>query len=352
MTDADLTSPSGSPLPAGKPPRRLGLYLPFALLAVFIGIWGVVWVLASQKVNAVLDGFLAREAGRGRDWVCPERAVNGFPFRVQLNCTKPRLIEQGPEGLRREAGLARLTVHGRITSPGHYIALLEGPLSIRLDADRDLTIRWQTARASFRGDAANFGDLSLEVTAPEALLGLGEAKDERIAAKDFTLHFRRTPGDKPGSDLITRIAEITHPAIDRLVGSPEPMTFELQATAPGLVLAPGQKIENALESWRQGQGKARVVVAKLTKGPAAFDLSGELGLDDQRRPQGNLQGRARGVDQILNGVMRRMGIEMGGLLGRLGGGIGGGQGMPVSLVMENGRLRYGPFPLMTLTPLY
>ncbi|CAN1529700.1 Protein of unknown function DUF2125 [Rhabdaerophilaceae bacterium] len=334
--------------PASAKPRRMGLYLPFVVLAIFMIVWSIVWYFASQRVNAVLDGFVAREAGRGRDWVCPDRTITGFPFRVQLNCSKPRLIEAGPSGLRREAGLAGLSIHGRITSPGHFIALLEGPLNIRLDSDRDLTVRWQSARASFRGGAANFGDLSLEIAAPEALLGLGEAKDERIIAKDLALHFRRSPGDTPGSDFLIKIADISHPAIDRLVGSPEPMTLEMQTTAPGLLLEQGKKIEDALETWRQANGRARVVVAKLTKGQAVVDLSGELGVDDQRRPQGNLQGRARGVDQILNGVTRRMGLEIGGLLGRLGG----GQGMPVALVLENGRMRFGPFPLMTLTPLY
>ncbi len=141
-----------------------------------------------------------------------------------------------------------------------------------------------------------------------------------MTAKDFSLHLRRSPGDNPGSDILLRIGDISHPFIDRFVGSPEPMVVELQATAPGLLLDPTRRIEESVEAWRLAKGQARVVLAKATKGQAAIDLSGVMGLDAERRPEGNLQGRARGIDQILNGVTRRMGLEIGGLLGRLAAG--------------------------------
>jgi hypothetical protein len=327
---------------------RFGLYGPFVLLAIFVVIWSAVWAFGARRVGEVLDGFIAREATRGRDWVCPDRSIGGFPFRLQLTCTKPQIIERGPDGLRREASLAALSILGRITSPGHYIALLEAPMTFRLDTDRDVTLRWQSARASFRGGQAGFSELSVEIMKPEAILGIGEARDERISAKDLALHFRQSPGETKGSDLVLRIAEITHPMLDRAIGSPEPLTVEMQATAPGLILDPTRRIEEVLEGWRLANGQARIVLAKATKGPATLDLSGVLGLDTQRRLAGNLQGRARGVDQILGGVTRRMGLEIGGLLGRMSG----GQGMPVSLLLENGRMRFGPIPLMTLNPLY
>ncbi|MBN8533731.1 MAG: DUF2125 domain-containing protein [Rhizobiales bacterium] len=335
-------------LPAKGATSRLWLYGPFVLLAIFIVIWSAVWAFGARQVGQVLDGFIAREASRGRDWVCPERSITGFPFRLQLTCAKPQLIERGPNGMQREASLAALSLHGRITSPGHYIALLESPMTFRLDPDRDVTLRWQSARGSFRAGAAGIAELSVEILRPEAMLGIGEARDERISAKDFAVHFRRSPGDAPGSDLLLKIGEISHPALDRAIGNPDPLTLEMQATAPGLLLDPSRRIEEVLEAWRLANGQARIVLAKASKGPAALDLSGVLGLDGQRRLAGNLQGRARGVDQVLGGVTRRMGLEIGNLLGRMGG----GQGMPVALTFENGRMRFGPLQLMRLEPLY
>ncbi|MCU0818329.1 MAG: DUF2125 domain-containing protein [Beijerinckiaceae bacterium] len=337
-------------MPAPSPSRfsRLGLYLPFGILALFVALWSGIWAFGANRVGEVMDGFIAREAMRGRDWVCPERSITGYPFRLQLNCAKPQVIEKGPNGLTRAATLGGLTIHGRITSPGHYIALLEAPLTMRIDPEREVTLNWQTARASFRGGAAGFSELSVEVIQPVAMVGKGDTPDERVSAKDFSVHLRRSPGDKPGSDFVFRLGDVTHPFIDRFVGSPEPMTLELQATAPGLLLDPTRRIEESLEAWRLARGQARVVLAKATKGQALVDLSGVLGLDAERRLEGNLQGRARGIDQMVSGVTRRMGIQLSGLLGRLGG----GQGMPIALVFENGRMRFGPFPLAQLDPLY
>jgi hypothetical protein len=316
-----------TPIAASPRFSRFGLYLPFGLLALFVAVWSGVWAFGARRVGAVMDGFIAREALRGRDWICPERAITGYPFRLQLTCAKPQVMEKGPSGLTRAAALGGLTIHGRITAPGHYIALLEAPLAMRIDTDREVKFSWQSARASFRGGAAGFSELSLEVIQPVAMLGLGEASEERVSAKDFGLHLRRSPGENPGSDLVMRLGEMSHPFLDRLVGSPEPVSLELQATAPGLLLDPSRRIEESA---------------------AVIDLSGTLGLDPERRLEGNLQGRARGIEQMLGGVTRRMGIEIGGLLGRLGG----GQGMPVALVFEKGRVRFGPFPLAQLAPLY
>jgi hypothetical protein len=337
-----------TPIAASPRFSRFGLYLPFGLLALFVAVWSGVWAFGARRVGAVMDGFIAREALRGRDWICPERAITGYPFRLQLTCAKPQVMEKGPSGLTRAAALGGLTIHGRITAPGHYIALLEAPLAMRIDTDREVKFSWQSARASFRGGAAGFSELSLEVIQPVAMLGLGEASEERVSAKDFGLHLRRSPGENPGSDLVMRLGEMSHPFLDRLVGSPEPVSLELQATAPGLLLDPSRRIEESLEAWRLANGQARVILAKASKGAAVIDLSGALGLDPERRLEGNLQGRARGIEQMLGGVTRRMGIEIGGLLGRLGG----GQGMPVALVFEKGRVRFGPFPLAQLAPLY
>lgn len=337
-------------LSSGSGPRfsRLGLYLPFGLLALFVALWSGIWAFGARRVGEVMDGFIAREATRGRDWICPERAITGYPFRLQLNCARPQVIEKDANGLRRAATLGGLSIHGRITAPGHYIGLLEAPLTMRIDPEREVTLSWQSARASFRGGAAGFSELSVEMIQPALVLGPGDAAEQRVSAKDISLHLRRSPGDNPGSDLVFRLGDVAHPLIDRVAGNSEPMTLELQATAPGLLLDPTRRIEDSIEAWRLANGQARIILAKASKGQALIDLSGVLGLDTVRRLEGNLQGRARGIDQMLSGLTGRMGLNLGGVLGRLSG----GQGMPIALVFENGRMRFGPFPIAQLGPLY
>lgn len=327
---------------------RMGLYLPFALLGIFLIAWGVVWYVAAQAASRVVDGFIAREAQRGRDWVCPDRALTGFPFRIELSCAKPQLIEKGEAGLQREATLAGLSLHSRILAPGHYVAVLSPPFVARQGSDRELTINWQGARASFRGGKEGFGDASFEMTSPVVSIGLGEERDQSARAKEFSLHIRKSPGEAPGTDLVFRFADISLPLLDQRMNNPEPMTLEMQASAPGLVFEPARKAQESLEAWRLANGKARVVLAKANKGQAAIELTGTLGLDAERRLEGALNGRARNIEALTSGFARRTGIDFGALIGRMAG----NQGLPVAVTLENGRMRFGPFNLIEYGPLY
>jgi hypothetical protein len=344
-----MSGPDASVQKAKSGLSRMGLYLPLAILAGFIVVWCIVWYMATQAAGRVVDGFISREAERGRDWVCPDRTVSGFPFRIELSCAKLQLIEKGEAGLQREATLAGLSLHSRILAPGQYVAVLSPPFIARQGSDRELTINWTGARASFRGGPQGFGDASFEVTAPVVSVGLDEAKDQTAArAKDFSLHIRQTPGNVAGTDLVFRIAEISLPLLDQRMNNPEPLTLEVQATAPGLVFEPKKRAQDVLEAWRLANGKAKVVLAKANKGQAAIELSGTLGLDAERRLEGALNGRARNIEALTSGFARRTGIDFGALLGR----IGGSQGLPVALTLENGRMRFGPFNLVELGPLY
>jgi hypothetical protein len=327
---------------------RKALYLPFIALGVFSAIWAIVWFVMANAAERVADGFMQREAARGRDWVCPARSVSGFPFRIELRCEKPQLIERGAEGLQREATLGALSLHSRILAPGHYIAVLSPPFVAKQGPDQEATLNWQSARASFRGGKEGIGDASFEMTAPVLGIGLGEMRDQLSRAKEFSLHIRRSPGEVAGTDLVFRAVDISVQALDQRMGNPDPLTLEFQATAPGLIFDPARKAQDVLEAWRIGGGKARVVLAKVNKGQAAVELTGTLGLDAERRPEGALQGRARNLEALTSGLARRTGVDIGAMLGRLAG----NQGIPMALTLENGRMRFGPFPLMELHPLY
>lgn len=329
-------------------PSRKGLYLPIAGLALLIAIWSGVWYFAAGTAQKVAGGFIQREAERGREWVCPNQNISGYPFRIEITCDKPQLFERGPEGLHREASLGGLSLHGRILSPGHYIAVLSPPFIIRQGTLGEMELAWKSARASFRGGQQAFVDASVEIVTPMAAIGVGENKDIRALAKNIEFHLRAAPGETPGTDLVLKIADLTFAPLDQLTGSPDPLKLEIQASAPGLVTSPGKRFADTLDAWRDNGGKARVIVANATKGKAALELSGTLGLDSLRRPEGSLQGRAKGLEALTGRFTRSTGFDIGGLLGK----ISGGQGLPVSLSLQNGQMRYGPFPITEVPPLY
>lgn len=335
-------------LPQGGKPRRLGLYLPFAILALFIVGWTGFWFFSADLAGKITDNFIARESERGREWVCPNRQVGGYPFRIEISCARPQLLLKEGGQLRHEGSLGALSIHARILSPGHFIAVLSPPFVARRGAQADMEISWKSARASLRAGQESISEASVEFVEPVLSAGSGDRQDIRALAKGVELHMRRSPGDVPGTDLVSRVQDLTFAPFDVLTGTPDPIRLEVQATAPGLIPDPKHRFQDSLEIWRLAGGKARIVAIKATKGQAAIDLQGELGLDGLHRPEGHIQGRARGMDALLGRLTRRGGVDMGGLLGRMSG----GQGLPVSLAFQDGWMRFGPFPLLPLDPLY
>ncbi|KAF0227971.1 MAG: hypothetical protein FD175_2365 [Beijerinckiaceae bacterium] len=329
-------------------PKRFGLYLPFGILLGIMALWTGFWFFSANAAGKIADNFIAREGERGRDWVCPERAVGGYPFRIEISCVKPQLILKSAQGLRHQGSLGALSLHARILSPGHFIAVLSPPFLAKNDDAGDVELTWKSARASVRAGLQSISEASVEFVDPALSAGQGERRDIAALAKSFEVHLRHSPGETPGTDLVARMQDLTFAPLDQLIGTKDPIRMEVQATAPGFIPDPKRRFQDVLEEWRRGGHKARVVVLKATKGQANLDLSGVMGLDELHRLEGNLQGRAKGLDALTSGFARRGGLDLGGVLGKLGG----GQGLPVALVFENGRLRFGPFPLANLAPLY
>lgn len=340
-------NPPAAPMQGAKRSRR-GLYIPYIVFGLICLGWSGFWFFSARMAERVADNFIVREKERGREWSCPDRGVGGYPFRIEITCNKPQLVLREPDGRTREGSLTGLSLNARLLSPGHFIAVFAPPFVARDGAEGDMEISWKSARASLKAGLESITELSVEFTEPNLSAGAGDRQDIKALAKSIELHMRRSPGEVAGTDLIARIGDLTFAPLDRLTGSPEPIRAELQVSAPGLIPNPRAKFQDILEQWRQTGHKARIVVFKATKGQADIDLSGVMGLDDLHRLEGNLQGRAKGLEALTSRFSRRNGLDIGGLLGSLGG----KQGLPVALIFQNGVARFGPFPLAELRPLY
>ena len=69
--------------------RRLWLFVPFALLVALAVIWTGLWFYAVSRAETAIAGWRAREAKSGRSYECGSRVDLGFPFRIEVRCSKP-----------------------------------------------------------------------------------------------------------------------------------------------------------------------------------------------------------------------------------------------------------------------
>ena len=72
------------------PPPPVAVFVPFALLVALAVIWTGLWFYAASAAETALAGWRAREAKSGRTYECGSQSIGGFPFRIEVRCTKPK----------------------------------------------------------------------------------------------------------------------------------------------------------------------------------------------------------------------------------------------------------------------
>jgi hypothetical protein len=328
-------------LPAPK--RRWGLWLPFILLLIFCLVWTGLWFFGRMKLIEIMDGMIARETEKGRNWTCPERSISGFPFRMELHCKAPSFATATPEG-NVEASILGLTAVARVLDPFAVITLLDGPLTVTTNG-RTGTLNWKEARTSTRATTTSLASFDVVATGLDLMMPLPAAEAPLTAkAERFEAHLRQHPGSvkdgKTDLDLVANLKTLAMPLLGETIQSEAPIDLEIQAQAKAVPLKPGQGPEG-IDAWRDGGGSFSLVLLKLVNGDASIEASGNLKLDAERRLDGAVDLSLANLDRFADalgtaGALARPLLKKGKAPLKFGG----------------GKLSFGPFPLADLPPLY
>lgn len=370
--------PRTEPTPTvSKRRSRVGLFLPYILLLLLALLWSVGWFWIRAKAASEMDGWLAREAAAGRTWTCADRAITGYPFRLELRCSSLKFA-------RSDGGfsLGPLTVLVQVYQPRHAILEATGPFHVdQGELTGDVT--WTALEGSFHGASDGFVRASLVVDGPKGNVRGAEPGPIDFAAKHLELHARPSPGrfETEGAvDLSLRLADGAFPQLDPLLGNTDPMEAALDATLERATVLRTRAIDRELEAWRQADGRLDIASLSLVKGNRRIQAKGEVGLDAAHRPEGQFDVRAAGLGDMIGQIMgKRFGADRGALIGNLVGGLLGGlqrrkpvddgsagatgEGAPAGdvslqplppLKLAGGRLMLGPFaiPNVALPALY
>ena len=344
-------------IPAPARRSRKGLYIPVILFALVCAGWAGFWFFARAKAMDVMDAWMEREARLGRAWACPDRAIGGFPFRVELSCVNPTFASSEP-GRAGSGSLAGLAVTARAVDPKQIIAIFASPLKWTAAAGDSVELSFANARASYRGLPTVIEEMSLELDQPVLSLAAPNVAPQKVTATRSEFHLRRAPGAEIATDIAVSSTNMVSPLIDQLLGDASPGNFDVRAKLTNFAPAPPRDWRETLETWRRADGEAKFEKISLTKGPLALNVTGVLRLDEGRRPEGDINGSAQGVNVLL----RAFGInaDSGGAAGLLGAILGGGKpaqaaapkALPFSLRLDQGRMYIGPFPGPRLRALY
>ncbi len=344
--------------PAGSPRRsRFWLYTPFVLLLLLAIAWSIAWFVIRNRAADALDSWLAAEARSGRQWTCGDRTIAGYPFRIEIVCNSLDLKRGAVT-----ASFGRTEAVAQVYQPRRIITEVAGPLRV---TDGAVTVQgtWDLLQASINATPAGLQRLSLAATAPKVTVtGMGGGEIAGSGSR-LELHVRPNPSraGEQARDVAASVTEARIPLLDALIGGGEPANLNTDVTVTRADGFKGGTIAEEMELWRKAGGKLDILMLAATKGSRQIEAKGDLRLDEQHRPAGQLNLAAAGLDGLLGNLT---GGRLGGnLLGML---LGQGRTAPAQpnakpqlaslppLRLENGFLAMGPFviPNVKLQPLY
>ena len=328
-------------------------------LVVFAAVWSAAWFAASIYAGRQLDGFIAAEARRGREWTCPARHVGGYPLALVVSCRNATYAGQAL-GRRVDGQVAGFAATLSLIDVKRVAIALSPPFSYRTsDGKTDVEGTW----GSLFVDLSSLPDpRTLALSGTDLVVhGRFPGQDEassRIAT--FAARFIASPPQPDRTlDFTVAMTGTPMPILDDLIGGSAPVDAafagRLDQADPGEARTPGE----AMEHWRQSDGTIALSTLKVSRGGASVTAGGVIDLDDEHRLHGKLDASFVGLEPILG----RYGISgdvaaLGSLIGTFfGGGRSARPETPGALALPinfgNGRLSVGPITTaVTLAPIY
>jgi hypothetical protein len=311
-----------------------------------------------------MDDQLALLAMRGVSVTCPDRAIGGWPFRMDIDCSNPTFSEP-------DRSIAATVKHLRITAliyqPTLVIAELDGPLTATGMGGETVHATWSQLQASLGFSLSpTIRPERLSVVADDfaATVERPDAEEIKLAATHGELHARPAPDASAGSndvDVAVSMTAATLTNANRAVG-PAEADYAVNVVARGLPIAPAAG-GATLKDWVDSGGRVDIEGARLSVGGFSIDGKGYL---------------TAGSDGLVNGQLTLVASGIGALMSPAATSIKGraellglatvftlfgsattpppnsiaGAGKSLQLTIDQGRIKMGPTGFGRLPPLF
>jgi hypothetical protein len=266
----------------GKP-RRLGLYLPFALLLVAIVAWSGFWLWARGELARRLDAASASLAAQGYEVAWKDRKIGGYPFRMNVTLSEVRAREPGGWAL----SAPRLEAEAPAYAPGDWLVAAPDGLTFVRPEGGPVSVSGKLIRASLTHLTQRPPSFSFE--------GVDLAFREAPGAKPFGLtaaqrvefHLRAGPDDQGGVFFDLEGGQARLAGLLARMAEGKPISMAWNATLSNMSAFAGRDWPDAVRRWNDAGGRMSVRSAALVAGEALVRAeSGTLGAASSGRLQG------------------------------------------------------------------
>jgi hypothetical protein len=279
---------------------RVWLLASLIVAALVVVGWSAAWFAARRIAMRELDAWIGNEAAAGRRWTCADRAVGGYPLRLQVSCSA-----LGLERLNMRIALGPARAVAEVYDPRLLVLRVEGPLRAS-DGRVSIEGNWRAFEANYRAAPDGFHRASAVMDGPAfAIRGLS-AEPVKLAGERLETHLRPNLSraiSEGAYDWVARLAQGRLPGLDAFLGGDEPTDIDVQLTAPQALDFAARPVTEELERWRKAGGKIEVSTLSLTKGARRLETRGQVALDRTRRPAGRLDVAVANVEGLLGDVI-------------------------------------------------
>ena len=318
-------------------PRLRTIILPLGAAALAFAGWTAVWHWGANRAEEMIDRAIASEAANGRVIQCAERSRGGYPFRLELTCTKPVVELRDESQPMRTLRLERLQAVSQIWSPGHVIAEWTGPLTASVEGDPAVySAQWRLAQTSAQLSVNGFESSNVVIDAFQ----LSRDSTVLLRATRGELHTRPSPADPVSLDVV---ANLQGAALGDAVRPP--VDAEIQFTARKLLRSPNRPQPLPLRQWQAAGGAIDLVLFRGAQANALAIAKGNLKLTADGKPDGQIELRVANLESAVqaNGLGGTVGAIVAGLnFTSQPTDVDGRPGRLLTLRASDGRLQVGP----------
>lgn len=286
-------------LPPPRKPRRLGLYLPFALLVIAIVAWTVFWLWARGEARVRMDAAVAALKSAGYEVAWKDRTLGGYPFRMDVTLTDVSVRE--PSGWALQA--PDLEAEAYMYSLGHWLVAAPQGLTFVRPIGGPVTVKGDLIRASLTDFDKRPPSFSFEGVKLTFQPQPGAQPFALSAADRVELHLRAGPDDQGG--VFARVDNGTArlSGLFARIAQGKPISIVWNSTLSKMSAFAGADWPSAVRHWADAGGRMTLREGGLTAGDALVSAkSGDLSVGRDGRVTGTLDATLRQAPRALGAM--------------------------------------------------
>ena len=264
-----MTMPDVDP-PRKPRPRRWGLFAPYIALAAAAVAWSGYWVAARAQLDhrLVQEAAALRASGYEARW--SGLKIGGYPFRLEVEVSDPRIMEPGGWGL----AAPRLEAVANAYDLGHWVFNAPAGLILTRPGAGRLVLSGQALRASIANlsKAPRFAFEGEGVTfAPPP----GAGGFPLTSAARIDIRLRAAPDDRTQLEWRLKGAQLRRAGALARIAPLAPLSLTLTAELSHASALSGGDWAASVRRWGEAGGTATVSQVAVSAGNVG--LSGEGG---------------------------------------------------------------------------